>query len=71
MDLFDLTKRDLRLRENKKQGVFIENVTEKYIINAEEAMNYVKQGLLNRTVGKTNSNAYSSRSHMVFIISIH
>lgn len=23
MDLFDLNKRDLKLRENKKQGVFI------------------------------------------------
>jgi len=27
MDLFDLNKRDLKLRENKKQGVFIEHVT--------------------------------------------
>lgn len=45
MDLFDLNKRDLKLRENKKQGVFIEHVSEKYIVNAEEAMSMVKLGL--------------------------
>ena len=51
--------------------VFIENVSEKYIVSGEEAMNLVKLGLDNRTVGKTNLNAYSSRSHMVFVITIH
>ena len=35
LDLLDLNKKDLKMRENKKKGVFIENVTEKYIVNAE------------------------------------
>ena len=35
LDLLDLNKKDLKMRENKKNGVFIENVTEKYIVNAE------------------------------------
>ena len=26
-DLFDLNKNDLKVRENRKQGVFIENAT--------------------------------------------
>ena len=34
-------------------------------------MSFVKQGLENRTVGRTNLNAYSSRSHMLFIITIN
>lgn len=34
-------------------------------------MDIVRLGLQNRTVGRTNLNAYSSRSHMVFMITIH
>ena len=34
-------------------------------------MNFVYEGLENRTVGRTNQNAYSSRSHMLFIITVH
>ena len=30
-DLLDLTRRNLKLRENKNKGVFIEHVTERYI----------------------------------------
>ena len=30
-DLLDLTRSNLKLRENKKKGVFIEHATERYI----------------------------------------
>ena len=33
-DLLDLTRRNLKLRENRKKGVFIEHVTERYISRA-------------------------------------
>ncbi len=69
-DLFDLSRKDLRLRQNKKQGVFVENLTERYINSVDEAMKFIFAGLENRTQGKTNENTFSSRSHMIFAISI-
>ena len=34
-DLLDQTKFDLKIRSNKSQGIFLEGVTEKYILSQE------------------------------------
>jgi kinesin family protein 5 len=69
-DLLDLTRRNLKLRENRNKGVFIEHVTERYISRTEEGYQLLAYGLENRSVGCTQMNAVSSRSHMLFMISL-
>ena len=34
-DLLDQTKIDLKIRSNKSQGIFLEHVTEKYVLSDE------------------------------------
>jgi kinesin family protein 5 len=46
-------------------------VTEKYIFGKEEAIAYMAKGMSHRSVGSTLTNKKSSRSHMMFIITIH
>lgn len=70
-DLLDQNKQDLKIRANKKDGIFIENVTEKYILTEDEAFKLLKTGLEHRSVTATNMNAQSSRSHMLFIFHLH
>lgn len=69
-DLLDLTRRNLKLRENRNKGVFIEHVTERYISQAEEGYQLLYLGLDNRSVGTTQMNTQSSRSHMLFVITL-
>lgn len=70
-DLLDNSKQDLKIRSDKSRGIFVENMTEKYLLSKEEANFYISKGIENRSVGFTNMNAVSSRSHMLFIITVH
>ena len=45
-------------------------MTERYISRAEEGYQLVALGLENRSVGCTQMNAVSSRSHMLFMITL-
>lgn len=56
-DLLDLTKTDLKIRSNKKEGIFLEGITEKYILSEEEAFTYLSIGIQNRSVSATNMNS--------------
>ncbi|KAH3759814.1 kinesin family member 15 [Pelomyxa schiedti] len=67
-DLFDPSSGLLRLREDQKLGVHIEGVSEKVITTWEEAYIFLKKGSRSRTVGRTDMNENSSRSHCVFTI---
>ena len=68
--MLDLTRRNLKLRENRNKGVFIEHVTERYISMAEEGYELLQLGLENRSTGFTQMIALSSRSHMLFMITV-
>ena len=70
-DLFDSNKNDLKIRSNKNMGIYLDGVTEKYVLNDEEAFEYLQLGLDHRSVSFTNMNARSSRSHMMFIIHLN
>ena len=59
------------MREEKNKGVYIDDLTEEYITTEEEVMEKMKEGNDNRMVSYTNMNAESSRSHSVFIMTIH
>lgn len=69
-DLLDSKKINLKVHEDKTRGLFIENLTEKYVSNKEEVYEMLKFGTENREVASTNMNAGSSRSHSLFIVTI-
>ena len=57
-------------REEKNKGVRVEGITEASCRSAEEVLNVMNKGALNRAVASTRMNQDSSRSHSVFIITI-
>ncbi len=69
-DLLDFNKQDLKIRSDKKRGIFIEDLTENYISSPEEVYKLIDQARQNRAIAATNMNQRSSRSHMIFILSI-
>ncbi len=69
-DLIDSNKNDLKIRSDKKRGVFIEDLTENYISSPEEVYKLIEKARNNRAIASTNMNERSSRSHMLFIITI-
>ena len=69
-DLIDPTKTDLKIREERSKGVFVEGVTEVSVVEEAEVYQIMKLGNENRAIGCTDMNAQSSRSHSCFIVSI-
>jgi kinesin family protein 5 len=69
-DLLNLEKDNLLIREDRVRGVFIADVTEVYVDSEKMIFDALDRGGKNRAVGATNMNEHSSRSHMVFILSI-
>ena len=69
-DLIDSNKSDLKIRSDKKRGVFIEDLTENYISSPEEVYKLIERARNLRAVAATNMNERSSRSHLLFIITI-
>ena len=69
-DLLDPSKENLKIHEDRNKGIFISELTEKYVSNREEVFDLMRQGLENRVVGTTNMNQQSSRSHSLFSIII-
>ncbi|KAL7259461.1 hypothetical protein ACSBR1_005372 [Camellia fascicularis] len=55
-DLFDLSKDNIQIKENKVQGILLSGVTE--------------SGIANRAVGETQMNMASSRSHCAYIFTV-
>lgn len=70
-DLVDITKTNLKISEDPKKGIFIADVTETYVTEAKEIFDLMRIGNDNRSVGCTDMNAESSRSHSVFILTVH
>jgi predicted nucleic acid-binding Zn-ribbon protein len=60
----------LALREDIKNGVYVEDLTQETIRGTTEAMHLLKRGLANRHTGATAMNEHSSRSHSVFTVTI-
>ena len=69
-DLLDISKTNLKIHEDKTRGVYIDDVTEKYVSCDNDVYDVMKFGLENRNVGSTNMNAVSSRSHSIFLITV-
>mmetsp|Transcript_14465 Transcript_14465/g.35260 ORF Transcript_14465/g.35260 Transcript_14465/m.35260 type:complete len:729 (+) Transcript_14465:170-2356(+) len=57
---------NLRIREDRKRGVFLEGLKEEVVMSPEQVLALLSVGQSHRHVGRTNYNAASSRSHTVF-----
>ena len=69
-DLLDISKTNLKIREDKARGVYIQDVTEKYVGEEQEVISIMDLGMNNRVISATNMNEGSSRSHSIFLMTI-
>lgn len=70
-DLMNPSAHDLKIREDRKgRGIYIEGVTEFSIGDAGEVYEIMVQGGRNRSIGATEMNQRSSRSHSCFIVTV-
>lgn len=70
-DLFSPEKTNLKIREEKGKGIYIEDATECYVSEESDVYELMKLGNSHRAISATNMNEGSSRSHMLFMMSIH
>eukprot|EP00747_Dinoflagellata_sp_TGD_P117080 gnl/TRDRNA2_/TRDRNA2_172530_c0_seq2.p1 gnl/TRDRNA2_/TRDRNA2_172530_c0~~gnl/TRDRNA2_/TRDRNA2_172530_c0_seq2.p1 ORF type:complete len:677 (-),score=177.21 gnl/TRDRNA2_/TRDRNA2_172530_c0_seq2:306-2336(-) len=69
-DLLDPQKDNMKIHEDKVRGVFIGEVTESYVGSEQEIFDAMRAGHYNRSMAVTNMNEHSSRSHLVFMLTI-
>ncbi|GAB2230024.1 hypothetical protein Droror1_Dr00014280 [Drosera rotundifolia] len=65
-DLLDPMQRNLEIRDDAKNGFYIENLTEEYVTSCDDVTQLLIKGLSSRKVGTTSLNSKSSRSHIAF-----
>ncbi|TKY57917.1 Centromere-associated protein E [Spatholobus suberectus] len=65
-DLLVVENQKLPIHESLERGVFVAGLKEEIVNNAEQVLNLIKAGEVNRHFGETNMNARSSRSHTIF-----
>ena len=62
---------NLKVRETPSRGVWVDGLTEEYITCEEEVFALLKEGEKHRAVSATGMNDVSSRSHSLFILTLH
>ncbi|GFU18479.1 kinesin-like protein KIF3B [Nephila pilipes] len=63
-------KRKLEVRERNDSGVYVKDLTVSVCKTIQDLEKVMTEGKHNRSIGTTNMNAHSSRSHAIFMISI-
>lgn len=61
----------LRVREAPNKGVWVEGLHEAYVTCEEDVLDLIRQGEGHRATSSTSMNASSSRSHSLFILTLH
>jgi hypothetical protein len=69
-DLFDPKRTNLRLREDPKRGIYVENLKEETVLSAEHALQLIAMGNEHRKTSATAFNEGSSRSHTIIRLTI-
>uniref|UniRef100_K3X8T0 Kinesin-like protein n=1 Tax=Globisporangium ultimum (strain ATCC 200006 / CBS 805.95 / DAOM BR144) TaxID=431595 RepID=K3X8T0_GLOUD len=64
-------KGGLEIKEHSVLGIYVKDLQERVVENREEVIELMAQGAQARTVGYTQMNSESSRSHSIFTIKIH
>ncbi|OQS01578.1 kinesin-like protein [Achlya hypogyna] len=67
----DKKNKGLEIKEHSVLGIYVKDLQERVVESREEVLDLMAQGQANRTVGYTNMNSESSRSHSIFVIKIH
>lgn len=70
MDLLDVSKTNLSIREDPKNGIFVESLTQVVVHSLEDVLSLVADGARNRAMTCTNMNKISSRSHVILILTV-
>ena len=65
-DLLEPENANLRVREDRKRGVFVQGLKEQPVMNPDQVLALLSAGQSLRHTGATNYNEQSSRSHTVF-----
>ncbi|CAA3005562.1 kinesin KIN-7N [Olea europaea subsp. europaea] len=65
-DLFAVENQKLQIHESLERGVFVAGLREEIVNSAEQVIDLIQLGEVNRHFGETNMNVRSSRSHTVF-----
>ncbi|KAG8654827.1 kinesin-like protein KIN-7N isoform X2 [Manihot esculenta] len=65
-DLFALENQKLQIHESLERGIFVAGLREEIVNNAEQVLELIAAGEVNRHFGETNMNVRSSRSHTIF-----
>ena len=69
-DLLNPLQDNMKLRETKKEGFVVQDLTEIICNNEAEMLAVLEKGKFNRATAATLMNAASSRSHSIFCITI-
>uniref|UniRef100_A0A0K0FJ41 Kinesin-like protein n=1 Tax=Strongyloides venezuelensis TaxID=75913 RepID=A0A0K0FJ41_STRVS len=73
-EIRDLLNKDstirLELKERPDIGVYVKDLSSFVVKSVQEIHNVMSVGHANRSVGRTNMNEHSSRSHAIFMITI-
>ena len=69
-DLLIPERRNLNIREDKKKGIYIDNLSEWIVRNSNDIYVLLEKGTQNRATSSTAMNEISSRSHAIFIITL-
>ncbi|CAN8258703.1 unnamed protein product [Cochlearia groenlandica] len=64
-DLVNQTQRNLKIKDDAKNGIYVENLTEEYVDSYEDVAQILMKGLSSRKVGATSTSFQSSRSHVI------
>ncbi|CAN0905782.1 Kinesin-like protein KIN-7N [Linum grandiflorum] len=65
-DLFAVENQKLPIHESLERGIFVAGLREEIVNSAEQVLELMESGEVNRHFGETNMNARSSRSHTIF-----
>ena len=69
-DLLNLANSDLKIKENNKKGIFVENLNIFSVQDRTEIFSFLDKVEKIRNVSQTRLNHLSSRSHVVFMLYI-
>lgn len=69
-DLLDTRRDNLKIREDKAKGIWVEGATEVYVSKEQDVLDIIRTGQSNRAIAFTKMNAESSRSHSIFVLNI-
>ena len=70
-DLLDNTQKNLPVREHPSKGIYVDGLTSQPVTSWEQVLDVLLAGDETRATASTNMNATSSRSHSVFIVTLH